>query len=339
MEKNFSFQWHLTDLCNLRCQHCYQTVFNNQRDLSLDENLNILYDVVINLKKNGYDSLSINLTGGEPLISNLTYQLLDNITNDARFSLVKEVNIITNGLFAERLHPYLNNSLLKKIKISLEGPTREVNDALRGIKVFDKVIANIKLLPPEKVIFMFTLAHYNYRHLEDMVELAIKTGVKGLILERFVPLGRGKNIIEKTLNAGQWYKCLEFISQNFQMPVFELLPYKAFWIDLEKKDCYGATCNLGDESMCLMPDGVVYPCRRLPEVLGNLQAESFAKVIKRLSEYRSQFDRRNLKGKCQHCEIPECIGCRATALALEGDAFADDKQCFLSNQENSFSTS
>ena len=339
MAKNFSFQWHLTDLCNLRCQHCYQTVFNNQRDLSLGENLNILYDVVVNLEKNGYDSLSINLTGGEPLMSNLTYELLDSITNDARFSLVKEVNIITNGLFTERLHPYLNNPLLQQIKISLEGPTREINDAIRGVNVFDKVIANIKLLPPEKVIFMFTLADYNYRHLEDMVELAIKTGVKGLVLERFVPLGKGKNIIEKTLSAQQWYECIGFISRNFQMPVFELLSYKAFWIDLESKECYGATCNLGDESMCLMPDGVVYPCRRIPEVLGNLQVESFAKVIKRLSEYRNQFDRRYLKGKCQHCEIPGCIGCRATVLALEGDVFAEDNQCFLSNQEKSFSTS
>ncbi len=339
MVKNFSFQWHLTNLCNLRCQHCYQTVFNNQRDLPIKENLNILYDVVDSLEKNGYDSLSINLTGGEPLMSDLTYDLLDSITNDARYSLINEVNIITNGLFTRRLYPYLNNSLIKQIKISLEGPTRELNDAIRGVNVFDRVIANIKLLPPEKVIFMFTLADYNYRFLEEMVELAIKTGVKGLILERFVPLGRGKNIIERTLNAQQWYECLEFISHNFQMPVFELLPYKAFWIDLETKDCYGAACNLGDESMCLMPDGVVYPCRRLPEVMGNLQINSFSMVMKRLSEYRNQFDRRNLKGKCLYCEIPGCIGCRATVLALQGDAFAEDKQCFLSNQENSFTTS
>ncbi|MBT9164698.1 MAG: Antilisterial bacteriocin subtilosin biosynthesis protein AlbA [candidate division WS2 bacterium] len=339
MAKNFSFQWHLTDLCNLRCHHCYQTVFNNQRDLSLFENLNILQNVVVNLEKNGYDSLSINLTGGEPLMSNLTYELLDSVANEACYSLIKEVNVITNGLSIERLHPYLNNPLLQQIKISLEGPTREINDAIRGANVFDKVMENLKFLPPEKVIFMFTLADYNYRYLEDMVELAEINGIKGLILERFIPLGRGKNIIEKTLNAQQWCECIEYISQNFQIPVFDLVPYKAFWIDLLSKECFGATCNLGDESMCLMPDGVVYPCRRLPEGLGNLQVESFATVIKRLSEYRNQFDRRYLKGKCKYCDIPRCIGCRATALALQGDVFTEDSQCFLSNQEKSLFTS
>ncbi len=27
--KEFAFQWHITNICNLRCKHCYQEDFND----------------------------------------------------------------------------------------------------------------------------------------------------------------------------------------------------------------------------------------------------------------------------------------------------------------------
>ena len=36
---NFGVQWHITDICNLRCKHCYRE--EQQKDLSLAENIKI----------------------------------------------------------------------------------------------------------------------------------------------------------------------------------------------------------------------------------------------------------------------------------------------------------
>ena len=61
----FGFQWHLSDRCNQRCAHCYQTDFDARGQLDLaawrkmaDRIFGALPDCPI----------SVNLTGGEPLL-------------------------------------------------------------------------------------------------------------------------------------------------------------------------------------------------------------------------------------------------------------------------------
>ncbi|HRU32441.1 MAG TPA: radical SAM/SPASM domain-containing protein, partial [bacterium] len=75
MVKDFSFQWHITDLCNLRCRHCYQDRFDKERELPVEDCERIISDMVTSLEVSGYESLSINITGGEPLISPLLYPI------------------------------------------------------------------------------------------------------------------------------------------------------------------------------------------------------------------------------------------------------------------------
>ncbi|MEN3012342.1 MAG: radical SAM protein, partial [Dictyoglomus thermophilum] len=76
MIKEFSFQWHITDFCNLRCRHCYQENFDRSRELPFERLVHIIEDISTFLKKEGFDRLSINLTGGEPLIYPHLNQLL-----------------------------------------------------------------------------------------------------------------------------------------------------------------------------------------------------------------------------------------------------------------------
>ena len=49
--KKLLLQWHITNLCNLRCQHCYQDEHNNNSDVSKDELLIILNQYIQLLKK------------------------------------------------------------------------------------------------------------------------------------------------------------------------------------------------------------------------------------------------------------------------------------------------
>lgn len=209
MEREFAFQWHITDLCNLRCKHCYQERFDRERDLFVEEAKKIIWNIAYSLEEKGVSRLTINLTGGEPLISPLTFPLLEELE---KIPLVKEVNIITNGIFLKNFYSKIKSfEKIKYIKVSLEGAREETNDRIRGKGNFQRVMENIKGV--SDIIFMFTLAKYNYRELDEMYRLAEKCKVKGFILERFIPLGEGKKIKDMVLSSFEWYKVIEKIAE------------------------------------------------------------------------------------------------------------------------------
>lgn len=324
MEREFAFQWHITDLCNLRCKHCYQDRFDAKRDIPVDIWRKIIEDIVVSLKAKGYKSLGINITGGEPIISPLLLPIMEFLED---IDFVREINLITNGINLKALYPRLNSyRKLSYIKVSLEGPNPEINDFIRGRGNFDKVIENIRDIP-ERVILMYTLTRFNYNKIEDMYNLGCSLGVKGLIIERFVPLGISRDMREKTLGPKEWLDVLKVIGNLSGVGWVELLPFKAFFIDLQEQETLGALCNLGDESMCLMPDGIVYPCRRLPIPIGDVKTDNFSEILDRLKAFRAQLTRISLKGRCYLCEIDDCIGCRALAYATTGDIYSEDVQC------------
>jgi radical SAM protein with 4Fe4S-binding SPASM domain len=103
------------------------------------------------------------------------------------------------------------------------------------------------------------------------------------------------------------------------------------WTDARRAQrLQGALCNLGDESMALMPDGTVYPCRRLPIAVGNVLKEPFETILPRLKRYAAPRIARDLRGSlCGMCGVKGCAGCRALARALTGDLLSDDPQCAL----------
>ncbi|HOJ92497.1 MAG TPA: radical SAM protein [Dictyoglomaceae bacterium] len=324
MENNFSFQWHITDLCNLRCKHCYQGNFDNKKDLPMEAVRKILGDITNSLKMKGFDSIGINLTGGEPLVSPLFIPVLEEAEKNP---LVREVNIITNGIFLKKSYPQIKDyKKLNDIKISLEGAKEETNDRIRGYGNFEKVLENLKDFS-HSFLFMFTLAKYNYEELDEMYKLAKNMGVKGFMLERFIPLGEGEKIKDKVLSSYEWYMVIQKISEWAEVETKDLLPYKAFFINFESDEILGALCNLGD-SCAIMPNGDVYPCRRLPLVIGNLIKESFGDVYDRLVEFRKSLEKENLKGKCYLCPIEDCIGCRALSYAVFSNPFEEDIQCW-----------
>jgi radical SAM protein with 4Fe4S-binding SPASM domain len=223
---------------------------------------------------------------------------------------------------------------LKEVKISIEGTEADVNDPLRGRGTFDKVMARVRSMVEESVketFLMFTLGRYNYLALGRMLEFSRDLGVDGVIIERFVPWGRGAAIKNEYLKPEEWKAVLQTVIDftNLAVAPDDILAYKAFRIcfagDIELE---GALCNLGEESMALMPNGDVYPCRRFPSRVGNMLEDDFREVLLRLKLLRESIAV-NVRGKCRTCRIEDCRGCRAIACALTGDFLAEDPQCFL----------
>ena len=333
MNNPFYIQWHITNLCNLRCHHCYQEDFSKRNDLDWSELKKVSDNVLFTLKEWGKKAC-IHLTGGEPLLKPDLFNLLNDLD---RQSKVGELGIITNGLLVDRamIKRLSDFSKLKKVKISLDGGDAETNDAIRSKKTFEKVIQNfsyIKEMGRFEILLMFTIMKRNFKSLPSLFKLCQDLGIDGLIIERFIPLGRGKEIKNEVLSQEEWKEMigmlLDFFPPDGEEP--SLLPYQAFQVNFngEEPELLGAPCVIGKDGICVMPNGDVLPCRRFPISIGNLLMDSL-KTIWEKSELLEQLrEKESLKGKCGRCKIEDCRGCRSLALALTGDYLSEDPHCW-----------
>lgn len=330
--KTFGFQWHLTDRCNLRCSHCYQEGFTSRGELDLDTlkaMASRIFDALPDRR------VSVNLTGGEPLLLPDLFGLIEHLHS---YPSLDEVNIITNGTVAEDgiIEKIAGLPKVSTLKISVESSDALTNDRIRGVGVLSRVKENMAIFrrTGKSIVLMVTLGRHNLASLEDTIRWAREDGLNGVIVERFVPLGRGKKLIDQVLSPRDWETASDAMARagGIGGTPGDLLPYRAFWLSMEScaDPLRGALCNLGDESMALMPDGTVYPCRRLPITIGNILSDPFEAIMGRLGSYGPSEVRSRLTGDlCAACTVDGCAGCRAIALALTGDALADDPQCPL----------
>jgi len=334
MSDPFHIQWHITNFCNLRCKHCYQEDFSQKDDLGWDE-LKRVSDNVLETLGVWDRTACIHLTGGEPLLQPELFSLLSYLSPRPE---IEELGIITNGLLLsdDRVKGLSAFPKLKKIKVSLDGAEAEIHDSIRQRGVFKRVIrvlAELTKVRRFEIVLMFAVMKRNYQSLRSLIRLCQHLGVDGLILERFIPLGSGKEIVNEVLDKAQWKDLLTDLARFISAEVEEdqLFSYQAFQITFkdDETELLGAPCVLGRDGLCILPEGTVFPCRRFPVPIGNLLRESLKDIWKRSEILETLRRKENLRGKCGTCGIEDCRGCRSLALALTGDYLEEDPHCPL----------
>jgi radical SAM protein with 4Fe4S-binding SPASM domain len=333
MKDPFHIQWHITNLCNLRCRHCYQEDFSTKYDLD-GKRLREVSGNVFSTLKEWNQGACIHLTGGEPLLKPELFSLLDTLNQE---SMVEELGIITNGLLInpELLKKLSSYPKLRKIKVSLDGADPEVNDLIRPRGTFQQVVRNLSLIKKEESfepIVMFTVMKKNYQNLPSLLSLCQDLGMEGVILERFIPWGRGREMMDEVLERNQWKRVVETLFTFSSLSVEEdgVFPYQAYQIRFngDEVELQGAPCVLGRDGLCIMPGGTVYPCRRFPISVGNLLEKSLKEIWQKSELLEKLRDKNSLKGKCGRCEVEDCSGCRSLALSLTGDYLEEDPHCW-----------
>ena len=333
MGDSFYIQWHITNLCNLRCKHCYQDDFSKSHDLDWP-GLKKVYENILTALREWDQKACIHLTGGEPLIKPELFPLLSDLNQQ---TMVEELGIITNGLTINRemMRRLSSFSKLKKIKISLDGGDAKTNDSVRQKGTFNKVMRNLPIIKETgrfEILFMFTVMKRNFKNLPSLFKLCQDLSIDGLIIERFIPLGRGREIMGEVLSKEEWKEMIKMLLDFFPIGEedYSFLPYQAFQVSFneEEPELLGAPCIVGVDGLCIMPDGSVLPCRRLPISIGNL----FETPLKQIWDGSEILERlrgkKNLKGKCGRCEMKDCRGCRSLAFSLSGDYLGEDPHCW-----------
>ncbi|MBF0329703.1 MAG: radical SAM protein [Nitrospirae bacterium] len=320
----FYLQWHITDSCNLSCSHCYNASVKAEPDIT---RLSSVLDNFVSFLGRNRLKGRIHLCGGEPFRSKHLFFLLSEALKNSM-----PVRILSNGtLITQAIAKNLKSHSCETVQISVEG-SESIHDSLRGPSSFCDAINGAALLKENKVpvTFMMTVSKKNAAYIEDAAKLS-EIHAKRLAFSRLVPIGLGASMIKDMLTPVETKKIFRSFhslkkKNKFEIPVRDPL-WHAYFNKCNPHLISG--CSIGYNGICVDTDGSVYPCRRLPIVIGNAYKDDLNDIWNSplLETLR---DRDKLKGKCRKCRLRwQCGGCRAVANAVSGDCLAEDPQCFM----------
>ena len=307
MVGKFILQWHLSEVCNLKCLHCYQKehkpVSLSYRQLMLILNQYRELLKILNIKGH------INLTGGEPLCSPYLFNILNEFKKDKD---LYSFSILTNGTL-------INDDLAKKIseynpeyvQVSLEG-SKKTNDYIRGINVYKKVANAVKILKKYGlfVSLSFTATKINYKEFPKVVKFAEKYGVDNVWSDRFIPLNKSDDIdLQMSQDETTEYLKImenERIRLKLKKSKTNISMYRALQFQMTNDLPYA--CTAGRSLLTVMENGDLVPCRRMPIIVGNLLKDNMYELYKN-SEILKKLQEDTTPDDCKSCEHSKrCAG-------------------------------
>lgn len=322
---NFGVQWHITDICNLKCKHCYRD--ERLSDLTLEQNIQIFENFSRLPEKLGR-KMDISLTGGEALLYPHFKDLVRYLRQNEN---VDELHLMTNGtLYNNKLIPFLHDNSIHAVQVSIDG-TQNNHDFIRGQGTFEKSIENIKKLVDAGISVQvhMVLNKANLSSVFELINFLDDIGVSTFLATHLVPIGAGSNISDILISKDdwKWYQESVFEYEREHRPNINILKGRATWNIFDAQ--YGSSCPVGINSLNILTNGDVVLCRRVPIKIGNLLEDSIFKIWYDTDILWEIRDKDNLTGKCATCEDKlKCGGCRALAYAFGNGIMGEDPYCW-----------
>jgi MoaA/NifB/PqqE/SkfB family radical SAM enzyme len=167
--------FHLTDRCQLDCQHCLRDPQQKPTDLSLE-----LIERVLDQARTVYRASHASLTGGEPT---LHPQFADVV--DAIASRGMSWHVVTNGRRFDTLAAMLAERPMAREKLtvvnfSIDGASEATHDRIRGKGSFREVMSAISLATVHDIPFVvqLTINALNAHEVEAFALLGSHLGAK-----------------------------------------------------------------------------------------------------------------------------------------------------------------
>lgn len=345
---DFLIQWHLTERCNLRCSHCYQTG-RSPEELGTDEALDLIDEAreMFESWSAEYDldlKPGFTVTGGEPLRRKDLIPILRAIREKGF-----DVSLLTNGTLVDQATAASLADLgVTSAQVSIEGP-EAIHDSIRGRGSFAASVRGVRYLVDcgIPVTLNATLSTLNASVLKDLVTLASAIGAPRVGFSRLVPSGRGAGMLGNMLSKDEMRSLYQdLLSGNHAGvevvtgdPVAAVMssPGPSRTADTDQAT---AGCAAGLSGLTVLADGTITPCRRLPIPLGNVLTDSLREIWSTSEVLEDLRDRSSYTGACRSCSRwTVCRGCRAIAYAWSqahgGDDFlGDDPQCFFPGERH-----
>lgn len=203
----------------------------------------------------------------------------------------------------------------------------------------------IRLLDAEGIRYRFRLIvdPSSLEHLDRVLHFVEQHEVAHFDLLRAVPYGRFVGESERWLGPDEFRQLLTEVRRTFgrwrrQGRRMRLVGHRAehlWWLwEAERRPDWREwvepgtihSCSVGRNMLALRPDGTVWPCQRLPLVIGKVPEQSVEEVLLRSEGLKAL---RGERPSCEGCEVlDQCRGCMALAYATSGDPLGPDPQCW-----------
>src|SRR4051812_5153436 len=129
---------HLTDRCQLDCDHCSRDPGDQPLDLPVE-----LLPALLRDARDVYGLRHVSFTGGEPTLHPRFLDMLDMVAAEGA-----EWDMVTNGRRFARLLARCDErparrASLRSVSFSLDGATEACHDAIRGEGSYREVLASV----------------------------------------------------------------------------------------------------------------------------------------------------------------------------------------------------
>lgn len=319
----FHVQLHLTTRCNLACKHCYEGAHNVIDEWDYDELILVLKNLELAFEK--WQVLGeISLVGGEPTLYPYINEVIKYIYGSKS---INRFAILTNGVsISDELYDVMCQTR-PTVQVSVDGINEEKHDFIRGKGNYQRTINNIRRLVEANipVYVHYVLSKYTIPITWEYIEYMDELGVSQITFSRDVPIGNSnQEIMLSRYEMKEVFDSLNEYSDRLQGRHLKINTSRPLWA------CYGKSgrCPVGIQTLTILQDGTVYPCRRLPISLGNIKTDSIYKIWYE-SDLLWDVRNRNRIDGCGQCKyVDECGGARCIAYAVTGNYMSADPQCW-----------
>jgi radical SAM protein with 4Fe4S-binding SPASM domain len=340
----------VTAACNLSCQYCYARASQQGAHLAADRVVALLHEL---------DELGVafvRIAGGEPLL----HPAIDTIVaaaSECGFAY----SLSTNGtLLSKRRVRALAELDAPWVVVSVDGPTAEVHDSVRG--GFAATVAGLRrcLEAGIRTTTATVLTSRNAAHVVETLSFLRNIGVERAAVLLFCPVGRGADHQDRlSPPPGVFTRAIrELTTFRRENPDFDLAfvpPHESetpwelvFPLDStadrdlrvweapqpRRRGARNSGCRAGRTTCAIAADGTVFGCEQLmgfPELAaGNIHDRSFRSIWRTAPALQSlrRVDWRRLGEPCSACDLLSCGGgCRAVAYAATGTLQGGDPRC------------
>lgn len=348
----FTIAWELTRACAFACRHCRAEAQprRHPEELTSEE----AFRLIDQIREFGDPILVV--TGGDPMMRRDLFDILAYaVQRDLRTSLTPT----TTRLVTPQALARAREAGVRRVAISIDGPTAEAHDAFRGFRGSFEIAWNIAqdaLAAGLSLQVNTTISRYNIQLLEEMVELVARSRAVQWSLFFLVPTGRAR--AADMISPEEHERVFHWLYDLSRRAPFDIKStaapaYRRVVIQREQDKIptaagepaapvlAGAGYRYQDgldrpakgvndgKGFCFISHiGDVCPSGFLPVPAGNVRQQSVVDIYRSSPLFRSLRDPGALKGRCGRCEFREvCGGSRARAYALSGDFLAEDPSC------------
>ncbi len=349
----FTIAWEVTRACAFVCRHCRAEAQPRRHpdELTAEEAFNLIDQI----KELGDPILVI--TGGDPMMRRDLYDILAYaVQKGLRTSLTPTTTRLASANALARV----KDSGVRRVALSIDGPTAESHDAFRGFSGSFQIAQRIGrdvVAAGLSLQINTTVSRYNLHLLDDMTQMVADLGAVQWSVFFLVPTGRGK--VADMISAQEHERVFHWLYDLSKRASFDIKStaapaYRRVVIEREREEGYpagvagemprtlaGAGYRYADgldrpaqgvndgKGFCFVSHiGDVCPSGFLPLSAGNVRQQTVADIYRHAPLFRDLRQPDRLKGRCGRCRYRQvCGGSRARAYALTGDYLAADPSC------------